>query len=158
MCIKIQKSWFLLNNKIVIFDWNIYSMGAFILSAIFQGDLLCTFSHFFRHIYMKFPRGQFQCSMSMKDKYQPEKKNFYSQDLGLNTLFFYKNQEMSAEARMFLILIHIFWNSHPTPTPNTCLKCFTWPKLSFGKFSYSNFKFFLVFEKISDQIWASMFL
>ena len=27
---------------------------------------------------------------------------------------------------MFLILIHIFSNSHRTPTPNTCLKCFTW--------------------------------
>ena len=32
------------------------------------------------------------------------------------TLFFYRNQEMSAEARMFLILIHIFSISHPTPT------------------------------------------
>ena len=47
---------------------------------------------------------------------------------------------MSAEAPMFLILIHIFSNSHPTSTPNTCLKCFIWPKLWFGKFSYSNFK------------------
>ena len=52
---------------------------------------------------------------------EPWKINF------LNTLFFYKNQEMSAEARMFLILIHIFSNSHPTPNPNICLKCFSWP-------------------------------
>ena len=52
------------------------------------------------------------------------------------TLFFYKNQYMSAETpdtRMFLILIHILSNSHRTPTPNTCLECFSWPKLSFGK-------------------------
>ena len=58
---------------------------------------------------------------------------------------------MSAEARMFLILIHIFSNSHPTPIPNTCLKCFTWPNLSFGKFSYSNFKFFIVFENFQTK-------
>ena len=45
--------------------------------------------------------------------------------------------------RMFLILIHIFSNSYPTPTPNTCLY-FSWPKLSFGKFPYSNSKFFIL--------------
>ena len=58
----------------------------------------------------------------------------------LYTLF-YKNQEMSNEARMFLNVIHSFSNSHPTPTPITCLKCFSWSKVSFGKFSYSYFKF-----------------
>ena len=56
--------------------------------------------------------------------------------------FFHKNQKMWAEDRMFLILIHIFSNSHPIPTSNTCLKCFTRPKLSFGKSSYSNLKKF----------------
>ena len=49
---------------------------------------------------------------------------------------------MSTEARMFLILIHIFSNSHPTPTPNTCLRCSSWSKLSFGRFPRSNFEFF----------------
>ena len=39
-----------------------------------------------------------------------------------STLFFYKNQEMSAEARMFLIWIHIFSNCQPTPTPKHMLK------------------------------------
>ena len=39
-----------------------------------------------------------------------------------NRLFiFYKNQEMSAEGQMVLISIHIFSNSHLTPTPNTHL-------------------------------------
>ena len=41
----------------------------------------------------------------------------------------HKNQQMSAEARMFLILIQIFSNSHPSHTPKTCLKCFSWPNL-----------------------------
>ena len=53
---------------------------------------------------------------------------------------------MSAEARMFLILINIFSNSHPTPTPKIFLKCFHWPKLSFGKFPWSNFRFQTQFE------------
>ena len=65
---------------------------------------------------------------------------------------------MSAEARMFLVLIQIFSNSHPDPYPKYMLKCFTWPKLSFGKFSYSNFKFFIVFETFSDQILIKLFL
>ena len=52
--------------------------------------------------------------------------------------FFYKNQEMSAEARMFLILVHIFSNPHPTPTPKYMLKML--------HLAYSNFKFFIVFE------------
>ena len=56
-----------------------------------------------------------------------------------HTLFFYNNQQILTR-----------------PLPE--IHGFTWPKLSFGKFSYSNFKFFIVFEKISDQIWASMFL
>ena len=45
---------------------------------------------------------------------------------------------MSAEARLFLILIHIF-QKH------------AYGLKTFGKFPYLNLKF-LVFEKISDQI------
>ena len=40
---------------------------------------------------------------------------------------------MSAEAQMFLIFIRIFSNSHPNPTLNTCLKCFSCSKLSSEK-------------------------
>ena len=54
---------------------------------------------------------------------------------------------MSAEGRMLLILIYIFSNSYPTPTPNSCLKCFSRSKLLFERFPRSNFKFFVVFGK-----------
>ena len=61
---------------------------------------------------------------------------------------------MSTESQIFVIFIHIFSNFHPFPTPNTCLKYFLkWPKLSFRKFSYSIFEFFVVFGIIPDQIW-----
>ena len=36
--------------------------------------------------------------------------------------------------RVYLILIHIFSNSHQTPIPNTCIKFFFWSKLPLGKF------------------------
>ena len=85
------------------------------------------------HLFVVIPWWKFPESRTMRN--EPEMSGQYS--------FFYKNQLMSAEARMFLILIHIFSNSHPTPTLNTCLKCFTWPKLSFGKF------FILKFYQIS---------
>ena len=51
-----------------------------------------------------------------------------------STLYFYKNQWMFAEARMFLILIQIFSNSQPTPTLKYMLKMLLRSKISFGKF------------------------
>ena len=48
-------------------------------------------------------------------------------------IFLNKNQLNSGEAWLFIILIHILSNSHPTPTPNTCLKCFSWSTVSFHR-------------------------
>ena len=64
---------------------------------------------------------------------------------------------MSAEARRLLILIDILSNSYPTPTPNTCLKYFSWHKLEFEKFPYSYFKLFIVFGKFPTKFdpWCS---
>ena len=45
-----------------------------------------------------------------------------------------------------------------TCTQNTCLKCFSWSKISNRMFMCSNFEFFVVFGKFWQQIWASMFL
>ena len=75
-----------------------------------------------------------------------------------STLYFFKNQQISADAGMFLILIHVFSNSHPNPPLKTYLKCFPWSKLLWGKCLSSNYEFFIVFGKILHQIWASMFL
>ena len=125
----------------------------------------CTVPHFIdRETELWLIRPHCHCNVVASFFYKPKKYSFVSgappgrkqKHISPCNIFFFKS--MSAEARMFLILIHIFSNSYPTPTPNTCLKCFTWPKLSFGKFSNSNSKFFIVFEKFSDQIWASMFL
>ena len=67
-----------------------------------------------------------------------------------NKLFFIKTSTCRLRLRCSYVLIHIFSNSHPTPTPNICLKCFSWPKLSFETFPYSYFKCFIVFEKIPN--------
>ena len=56
---------------------------------------------------------------------------------------------------MFLILIHIFSNSHPTPTPNTCLKYFTWSKALIRKVSIIKFQ---VLHSFFKTFWASMLL
>ena len=74
------------------------------------------------------------------------------------TLLFYKNQEMPAEAQMFLILIHILSNSTPIRTPSTFLKCLSTSKLTFGRYLCSNFKFRVDFGKMLRHIWASMYL
>ena len=44
---------------------------------------------------------------------------------------------------MFLDLIHIFLNSHVTPTPNTFLK---WSKISLEKFLFLNLSFGVLIE------------